>query len=261
MISSSLAALLNQKVDQYNQPEFIADDPVCIPHLFSRKQDIEIMGLWAAVLAWGQRKTIIAKCKELLTLMDNAPYEFVLHHQESDLKRMLAFKHRTFTSTDTLYFLYFFQQFYRQHASLEAAFLPEGYTADTPMEACLTHFHRLFFSLPDAPERTRKHIATPERNSACKRLNLFLRWMVRKDNRGVDFGIWHSLTPAQLICPCDVHVDRVARLLGLIRREATDWKTAVELTESLRSLDPTDPVKYDYALFGLGIEGFASRKI
>ncbi|MEZ4902291.1 MAG: TIGR02757 family protein [Spirosomataceae bacterium] len=231
------------------------NDPISIPHQFSRLQDIEIMGLWAAILAWGQRKTIINKCNELIRLMDGAPYDFIKNHQETDLKRFLNFKHRTFNATDTLYFIEFFKTHYQRHDSLETAFAMALTVDDPHIEKGLVSFHDLFFSLDDFPERTRKHIATPLRKSSCKRLNMFLRWMVRKDDKGVDFGLWKHISPAQLICPCDVHVDRVARKLGLIQRPTTDWQTALELTENLKLLDPNDPVKYDFALFGLGVEG------
>jgi uncharacterized protein (TIGR02757 family) len=255
VIPDFVADLLNTKVEQYNRPGFIPNDPISIPHRFSQRQDIEIMGFWAAVLAWGQRKTIINKCHELITLMDDAPYDFVVNHQESDLKRMLHFKHRTFNATDTLYFLHFFQTYYRSHDTLEDAFVEGLQEGDDDIENALKQFHDRFFALEDSPSRTRKHVATPARGSTCKRLNMFLRWMVRRDDCGVDFGIWQRLSPARLVCPCDVHVDRVARTLGLIQRNQTDWKTAIELTETLRTLDPTDPVKYDFALFGLGVEG------
>ena len=248
-----LKDFLEEKVRQFNRPEFIPEDPVCVPHLFSLKQDREIAGFLAATLAWGQRKTIVNKSKELLGHMDNAPYDFVLNHGEKDLAKLLSFKHRTFNDIDTLYFIEFFGHFYRKHESLEKAFLTGTDSHSENLEAGLVNFHRLFFSLPDFPARTRKHVATPERNSACKRINMFLRWMVRKDDNGVDFGIWHQIKPAQLICPCDLHVDKVARKLGLITRKQTDWKTALELTENLKKLDPHDPVKYDFALFGLGI--------
>ena len=244
-----LKDFLDEKYEQYNRPAFIEEDPISIPHQYKRLQDIEIAGFWAAVLAWGQRKTIINKCTTLFQLMDNAPYDFVVNHQENDLKAFLHFKHRTFNATDTLYFLKFFQAYYQEHASLEEAFLATG----NGMEQALINFHNLFFSLEDYPERTRKHIATPARKSACKRINMFLRWMVRKDDRGVDFGLWKNIKPAQLICPCDVHVDRVARRLGLVTRKQTDWLTAKELTANLLLLDPEDPVKYDFALFGLGV--------
>lgn len=254
-MTNYVVELLEAKVAQYNQPNFIPNDPISIPYQFSKLQDIEIMGFWAAVLAWGQRKTIINKCQELIQLMDGVPYDFVRNHTESDLKRFLNFKHRTFNATDTLYFLHFFRHFYQHHHSLEEAFV-QALPVEAPhVEMGLAGFHELFFSLEDFPERTRKHIATPVRKSSCKRLNMFLRWMVRKDDKGVDFGLWNALKPSQLICPCDVHVDRVARKLGLIQRPTTDWQTALELTENLKQLDPNDPVKYDFALFGLGVEG------
>ena len=255
-MTESVTALLERKYGQYNRPDFIPHDPISIPHRFSRRQDIEIMGFWAAVLAWGQRKTIISKSLELAALMDDAPHDFVLNYQESDLKRFLAFKHRTFNATDTLYFLHFFQDFYKKNDSLEAAFLTENQAAQPTTEGSLVAFHDRFCGLEHFPARTRKHIATPARKSSCKRLNMFLRWMVRQDDRGVDFGIWKKISPAQLVMPCDVHVDRVARHLGLIRRPQTNWQTALELTAALRQLDADDPVKYDFALFGLGIEGF-----
>ncbi len=251
---NNLKAFLDEKVARYNHPSFIANDPISIPHLFSKKQDIELIGLWAAVLAWGQRKTIINKCKELITLMDGAPHDFVINHQARDLQRFLTFKHRTFNATDALYFIAFFKEYYGQYTSLEDAFVAGLSPSDTTIEKGLINFRNLFFSLAYAPARTRKHISTPLANSACKRLTMFLRWMVRKDASGVDFGIWQRISPAQLVCPCDVHVDRVARRLSLITRKQTDWLTALELTANLRQLDPIDPVKYDFALFGLGIE-------
>ncbi|WP_144602610.1 TIGR02757 family protein [Algoriphagus algorifonticola] len=251
---NDIKGFLDEKVELYNQPGFITNDPISIPHRFSKKQDIEISGFFAAILAWGQRKTIINKCVELFEKMDNAPYDFLLHHQEEDLKPFLTFKHRTFNDVDTLYFIHFLSWFYKKHDSLEQAFLLGQNGEIDAMESILSRFHEFFFSLPDAPSRTRKHIATPARKAACKRITMYLRWMVRKDRKGVDFGIWDQINPAQLICPCDLHVDRVARKLGLITRKQTDWLTALELTEQLRTFDPTDPVKYDFALFGLGIE-------
>ncbi len=289
---SELKDFLDAKVEIYNQPNFITLDPISIPHLFTRQQDIEIMGFWSAMLAWGQRVTIINKCKELIALMDGAPYDFIMNHQDTDLKRLLDFKHRTFNATDTLYFIAFFKSHYSNFESLEDAFLPlaqkkdfreeflevsvEGEKpVDSKSEVCLSsklssntvegnlnYFRSYFFSLEDFPRRTIKHVSSPLQKSTCKRLNMFLRWMVRDDNKGVDFGIWKRIKPNQLICPCDVHVDRVARRLGLISRKQTDWQTALELTENLRKLDVNDPVKYDFALFGLGVEEkkFPDRK-
>lgn len=244
---------LDDAVERYNTPAFIAGDPISIPHRFSRLQDREIMGFWAATLAWGQRKTIIQSAARLAELMDNAPYDFILGHTEEDRARFLDFKHRTFQVTDTLWFLEFLQQYYRQNASLEDAFARFLSPADETTEKALTGFHHLFFADPDAPARTRKHVATPERGSSCKRINMFLRWMVRRDNRGVDFGVWPRIQPRQLVIPLDVHVERVARRLGLLTRRQTDWQAALELTARLQAFDPEDPVKYDFALFGLGV--------
>ena len=246
-----LKDFLDSKVDQFNRPTFIEYDPISIPHQYNKKQDIEIAGLFAAVLAWGQRKTIVSKTKELMAMMDNTPYDFLLHHQDKDLHRLEKFRHRTFNGTDTLYFIDFLTRYYKKHESLEDVFLTETVTQNT--ELGLINFHRLFFS-GEFPERTTKHIATPERKSACKRMNMYLRWMVRQDKNGVDFGIWKRISPAQLVCPCDVHVERVARKLELIRSKLLNWQTALELTENLKRFDPLDPVKYDFALFGLGIE-------
>ncbi len=250
---AAIKALLDDRVEKFNQPGFIPNDPVSIPHRFSKKQDIEISGFFASILAWGQRKTIINNCIKLMDLMDNAPHDFILNHQEQDLHRFLGFKHRTFNDTDLLYLLHFFNWYYNQHDTLETAFTGENNKYKTQKER-LMHFHDLVFSLEDAPHRTKKHISTPARKSACKRINMYLRWMVRKDDRGVDFGIWSTMLPADLVCPCDVHVERVARKLGLITRKGMDWLTAEELTDHLRIFDPSDPVKYDYALFGLGVE-------
>jgi uncharacterized protein (TIGR02757 family) len=250
--TQQLFEFLEHKVELYNQPGFIENDPICIPHSFSKPQDIEISGLFAAVLAWGQRVTIIRKCRELMAMMDNSPFDFVLNHKPRDLKRFKDFKHRTFNLTDTLYFIHFLRHHFQKHDSLLNAFgiQPE----DENIGPGLIQFQQNFFGLPEAPHRTRKHIPTPERKSTCKRLSMYLRWMVRKDGKGVDFGLWQSVRMDQLICPCDLHVDRVARMLKLIKRKQTDWQTAVELTANLKRLDPTDPVRYDFALFGLGIE-------
>ena len=253
-MSQGIKYFLDEKVALYNRPNFIELDPISIPHRFIKKQDIEIAGFFAAILAWGQRKTILNKCNELLACMDNSPHDFMVNHTERDLKAFLGFKHRTFNEVDALYFIHFLSWFYRHQDSLEKAFLIGQTGAIDSMESILTQFQRHFFSLEDAPGRTKKHISSPATRSACKRINMYLRWMVRQDEQGVDFGIWKQISPAQLICPCDLHVDRVGRKLGLITRKQTDWGTAVELTQVLRSFDPLDPVKYDFALFGLGVE-------
>lgn len=186
-------------------------------------------------------------------MMDNAPHDFLLHHTIEDLKPFEQFKHRTFNATDTLYFIDWLSVYYKQHDSLENAFLPDSASDRMDTEPHLAHFYHQFFRLEHAPQRTKKHIQTPARKSACKRMNMFLRWMVRHDDRGVDFGLWKNIQPRQLVCPCDLHVDRVARKLGLITRKQTDWLTALELTNELKKMDQNDPVKYDFALFGLGV--------
>lgn len=245
----SLQDFLDKKVDLYNQPFFIPHDPISIPHLFHKKQDIEIAGFFAAIFSWGNRTTIINKSRELMELMEMQPHHFCIHHSSTDLKNLVEFKHRTFNATDLLYFIEFLKTHYSKHESLEQAFSIHG----SNMEEMLAGFHRYFFSLEDAPTRTAKHIATPERGSSCKRLNMFLRWMVRKDDKGVDFGIWETIKPAQLVCPLDLHVSRVAKKLGILQRKQADWQAATELTDYLRTLDNTDPVKYDFALFSMGI--------
>ena len=275
-----LRDFLEKKVLEYNHPSFIGKDPVSVPHRFSRKQDIEIAGLFAAVFAWGNRITIIQKSNELMERMDEAPYDFISNHQPADLKRFLGFKHRTFNSTDLLYFIHFLQNHYQQAGSLESAFTSgtndeklligqaglissekektqaaekKSIHANEHVKNALNIFYKRFFALSDAPERTKKHIASPDKNSTCKRLNMYLRWMVRKDSKGVDFGIWNNISPADLVCPVDLHVARVARSFGLISRKQTDWETAMELTSALRRMDKNDPVKYDFALFSLGV--------
>ncbi len=253
MDDKQLKHFLDAKVALYNQPSFIEKDPISIPHAFTKKQDIEISGLFAAVLAWGNRTTIINNCKKLMGWMDNSPHEFILHHKDTDLKLFLHFAHRTFNTTDLLYFLHFLQYHYRQHNSLEDAFVSAKNYREENVEQALIYFHNYFFSI-EYPERTRKHISTPQRNSACKRLNMYLRWMVRKENRGIDFGIWKKIKPSQLICPLDVHVARVAERLGLIDDIRSNWSNALELTRRLKELNPADPAIYDFALFGLGAE-------
>jgi len=251
--ANSLKDFLDSKVELYNRRDFIKDDPICIPHLFSKKQDIEIAAFFASIFAWGSRKIIINKSKELMQLMKMQPHQFILHHSEKELKNLLQFKHRTFNTTDLLYFIEFLKYHYSKHNSLEDAFSKWMSAKDETIEKALIGFHHYFFSIEDVPPRTKKHIATPEKKSNCKRLNMFLRWMVRTDNNGVDFGIWQKIKPSQLICPVDIHVARVAKRLNLLLRKQTDWSAALELTTYLRTLDPSDPVKYDFALFGLGV--------
>ncbi|MES2701784.1 MAG: TIGR02757 family protein [Bacteroidota bacterium] len=252
MEAKELKIFLDEKAAMYNQPAFIEKDPIVIPHAFSKKQDIEISGLFAAVLAWGNRTTIINNCRKLMDWMGNAPHDFILNHEETDLKPFVHFVHRTFNATDLLYFIHLLQWHYGQHQSLEEAFVPGKKYAGETVEQALVHFHNYFFSI-EHPERTRKHISTPARSSACKRINMYLRWMVRNDKAGVDFGIWKKISPAQLVCPLDVHVARVAERLELLPNNKANWNNALALTAHLRELNPQDPAVYDYALFGLGM--------
>jgi uncharacterized protein (TIGR02757 family) len=252
-LPEALKKFLERKTREYNRPAFIHTDPVSIPHSFKKKQDIEISGFFAAIFAWGNRKTIINKSKELMWLMNNQPYEFCLHHKPADLKRLSEFRHRTFTTTDLLYFISFLHHHYSKNSSLESAFTEKLSGDDPNIEKALTGFHEYFFSLENVPPRTKKHIASPVSGSTCKRLNMFLRWMVRKDECGVDFGVWTKIKPAQLVCPIDLHVARVARKLGLLTRKQTDWKAAIELTQRLKEFDPVDPVRFDLGLFGIGV--------
>lgn len=245
--------ILDEKEFLYNNPTFIPNDPICIPHSYTLKQDVEIMGFFASIFAWGLRATIIKKCRELGNRMDNAPLDFIKNHTESDLRQLLGFKHRTFNDTDLLYCIDFMKRHYSKHQSLEDAFIPDE-QIDWNAENALIYFHNYFFESEHAPKRTGKHISTPARKSACKRLNMYLRWMVRKDNKGVDFGIWNKLRPSDLICPLDLHVERTARNLGIMVRDKSDWLAASELTNTLKLFDSHDPVKYDFALFGISIE-------
>lgn len=250
---NNLKLFLDSKVSLYNRTSFIKSDPISIPYQFTKKQDIEIAGFFAAIFSWGNRTTIINKSTELMQLMNNAPYDYCINHTYNDLKKLLAFKHRTFNATDLLYFIAFFKMHYAKHNSLEIAFTKWMHKKDETVENGLRGFYHYFFSMPHIPERTRKHIASPEKKSSCKRLNMYLRWMVRSDDRHVDFGLWKNISPAQLICPVDVHVARVAKELGILSRQPIDWQAALELTTYLRKLDKADPVKYDFALFGTGV--------
>jgi uncharacterized protein (TIGR02757 family) len=248
MIAQQTRDILEFYHDKYNRVDFIKDDPISIPHRFKKKQDIEIAGLFAATLAWGVRKTILKNAGQLMQLMDNSPHDFIVNHSPKDLIPFTHFVHRTFNSTDLLYFIEFLRHHYAEHETLETLFL------DKDMEHALIKFHHAFFSLPDFPSRTTKHIATPERKSTCKRLNMYLRWMVRKDKNKVDFGIWKKIKISQLMCPLDVHVENYARRLHLIERKQRDWLTVTELTSNLKLIDAEDPVRFDFALFGMGIE-------
>ncbi len=244
-----LKAFLDEKYEAYNNRTFIEADPISIPHRFSRKADIEIAGFLTATIAWGQRPTIIRNSERLMDLMGNAPYEFLLESGPEDLKPFRYFQHRTFNGTDTLHFLKALKHIYETYEDMEAVFHDHLRPGDTNLRNAITGFRKVFFSFPHE-KRTEKHVANPEMGSSAKRLNMFLRWMVRPG--GVDFDLWTSLPTSLLSCPLDVHSGQVARKLGLLKRKQNDWKAVEELDRSLRRLDPEDPVKYDLALFGLG---------
>lgn len=240
---------LEEKASFYNRPGFIVTDPVSVPHRFERKEDIEISGFLTATIAWGQRTTIIRNAGRLMQLMDEEPYLFILNADDTDRDIFSGFSHRTLNAVDCRYFLSSLKNIYLNHGGLEQAF--DAGPGSTILDR-ITRFRALFFELPH-PMRTRKHIADPASGASAKRLNMFLRWMVRNDGRGVDFGFWKSISPADLLCPLDVHSGSVARKLGLLQRKQNDWKAVCELTASLKMMDPHDPVKYDFALFGLGV--------
>lgn len=249
-ISQEVKDLLEEKVALYNNPEFIEADPVFVPHQFHLKEDIEIAGFLAATLAWGNRKTIIRNALRLVHLMGNAPYDFVLNHQEHHLEKFDGYVHRTFNATDARFFVKALQHIYEKEGGLETIFT--RHASKTSMIPAIERLHAIFFSLPH-PLRSKKHVSNPAKGSSSKRINMYLRWMVRNDNRGVDFGLWRSIPPGILSCPLDVHSGSVARSLGLLKRKQNDIKAVMELDNALRYMDRHDPVKYDFALFGLGV--------
>ncbi len=249
-IAPEIKEFLDEMVVKYNNPQFIESDPVSIPHLFQRKEDIEISGFLVATIAWGNRTMILKNGFKLMNLMGNAPYEFIMDHTDDDLDRLDGFVHRTFNQIDLAYFIKALKHIYHTRGGLEPVFA-EAATKDS-MQPAISEFKKKFFTLP-YPERTAKHVSDPERGSAAKRINMFLRWMVRKDNHGVDFGIWKSISPGQLSCPLDVHSGNVARKVGVLTRNQNDSRALEELDFNLRQMDREDPVKYDFALFGLGV--------
>lgn len=254
MNNLELQEFLNEKVALYNNPNFIETDPIQIPHRFSQKEDIEIAGFLTATIAWGNRKMIINNAQKMMVLMGNSPYDFVMNYSENDAEKLQHFVHRTFNSTDFNFFLKALQNIYQNHNGLETVFTK--HQTEVSLQPAISEFKKLFFQLKHQ-SRTQKHISDPNNNSAAKRINMFLRWMIRKDNAGVDFGIWQNISPAKLSCPLDVHSGNVARKLGLLTRNQNDAKALAELDLSLREFDKNDPVKYDFALFGLGVfEGF-----
>ena len=258
MTTTEIKNFLDEKVELYNNPNFIESDPIQIPHLFSQKEDIEIAGFLSATIAWGNRKMIIKNGHRMMDLMGNTPYDFVMSHSKNDLKQLETFVHRTFNSLDFNYFIKSLKNIYSNHNGLETVFYNGqlNNTDSRAMQMAISEFKKVFFELPHLT-RTEKHISDPMGNSAAKRINMFLRWMVRQDNKGVDIGIWKSISPSLLSCPLDVHSGKVARKLGILLRTQNDGKALVELDSKLRIYDPSDPVKYDFALFGLGVfEGF-----
>lgn len=249
MTNQELKEFLDAKVEQYNNPKFIESDPIQIPHQFSKKEDIEIAGFLTSTIAWGKRPMIIKNANRMLEIMGNSPYDFVLNHQENDLKD-IQFVHRTFNAIDFTFFIKSLKNIYQNHYGLEGVF--SLFPSDENNKQTIHQFKKIFFKIPHQ-QRTTKHVSDPMKGSASKRINMFLRWMVRQDNAGVDFGIWNSIPMSKLSCPLDVHSGNVARKLGLLNRKQNDWKALEELDTSLRKLDATDPTKYDFALFGLGV--------
>ncbi|MBN2682981.1 MAG: TIGR02757 family protein [Bacteroidales bacterium] len=241
-----LKDFLESRTILYNQKSFIESDPIQIPHKFKIKEDIEIAGFLTATIAWGNRKSIINNALKLMALMDNAPYQFLMNAKAKDYTRFSGFVHRTFNSTDLLFFLSALKNIYKNHSGLENAFIGNNTFQQ------ISSFRNLFFQTEHFT-RSQRHVSNVTKGSAAKRINMFLRWMVRKDENGVDFGIWNKLKTSDLMIPLDVHSGRVARKLGLLQRKQDDWKAVVELTSKLREFDPNDPVKYDYALFGAGV--------
>lgn len=245
-----LRNFLDEKVLQYNKPDFIELDPIQIPHLYSLKEDIEISGFLAAIISWGNRTSIVKSAKRMMELMGNSPHDFIINHREGHLKRIEGFVHRTFNSTDLLTFISALKHLYRNRNGLEGLF--NQYQTSNSLQPAIHQLKKEFFSVPHL-ERTRKHLPDPLTGSAAKKINMYLRWMIRQDNVGVDFGIWKEISPSILSCPLDVHSGNVARKLGLLNRKQNDAKAVAELDEILRRMDSLDPVKYDFALFGLGI--------
>jgi uncharacterized protein (TIGR02757 family) len=251
IMEQGLKEFLEFKYDQYNRIEFIEDDPIAIPHRYSRKEDIEIAAFLTATLSWGKRSSIIQSSSRLMSLMDDAPWQFISESEPMDINNLSRFVHRTFNRTDCQFFFQSLKNIYIHHGGLEKVF-SEPILWNKTIKESIVHFRNIFLELKHE-FRMEKHIANPAKNASAKRINMFLRWMVRKDNRGVDFGLWNTIQPSQLLCPLDVHTGNVSRKLGLLDRKANDWKSVIELTDNLRIFDEQDPVKYDFALFGLGI--------
>ena len=253
MRHENIRELLDELHDRYNRPEFVADDPISIPHRFDTQEDIEIAGFLAATIAWGNRKAIVKSAGRMIDYMDGAPHDFTMNASEGDLERVLSYVHRTFNGGDFRSFILSLRRIYQNHGTMGAFFEGE-YARSDDMRKAISAFRREFFTPAHAP-RCEKHLSSIDRGAACKRTNMFLRWMVRRDGRGVDFGLWQGIPPAALYLPLDVHSGNTARALGLLSRRQNDWKAVEEVTARLREFDPSDPAKYDFALFGAGIAG------
>jgi uncharacterized protein (TIGR02757 family) len=250
MKQAEIKEFLDEKVEKYNRPSFIETDPIQVPKQFSQKKNIEIAAFLTATISWGNRPAIIKNALRLMNLMNNNPLEFILQASEKEINHLNTFVHRTFNGQDCIYFFHSLKNIYTNYGGLQQVF-ESGFRKNNSVESALKHFHQVFFELPG--ERTRKHIANVERGASAKRLNMFLRWLVRDDNCGVDFGLWKGIPASELMLPLDVHTGNVARKLGILQRKQSDWKAVEEVTETLRKFDRNDPVKYDFALFGLGI--------
>jgi uncharacterized protein (TIGR02757 family) len=253
-----LKEFLDEKVELYNRPSFIELDPISIPHRYSKKEDIEISGFLAATIAWGNRKMILRSSVRMMEILEDSPYEFIVNSSECELDQAVRFVHRTFNLVDLAYFLKALRHIYRNKGGLERIF--ETHKTSDSLQPAIHELHRIFFELPHE-KRTERHVSDPFKGSAAKKINMYLRWMIRKDNKGVDFGIWDSVSPSVLSCPLDVHSGNMARKLGLLKRKQNDSKGVEELDSALRSLDKEDPVKYDFALFGLGVSGELETKL
>ncbi len=250
-MTNNIPSLLNQKVGQYNNPEFIESDPISIPHMFERKEDIEISGFLTSIISWGRRTAIIKSAHQLMELMDNSPYDFLINSNDADLKRFQGFVYRTYNSDDCLFMVTALRNIYLRSENLESI-ATQSFKVNNNMIDVITGLRNAILQTPHL-KRSEKHLANPQTGSAAKRINMYLRWMVRQDDRGVDFGIWKDIPQSHLMCPLDVHSGNVARRFGLLTRKQNDWKAVEELTDNLRTFDQDDPVKYDYALFGMGV--------
>jgi len=246
-----LKNILEENHSKYNCVKFIETDPIQIPHKFSLKEDIEISAFLTSIIAWGLRATIIKNSNQLMQIMDNSPYDFIINSEDSDLKALNNFKHRTFNETDCIYFIHSLKNIYKNHSGLHEVFHSK-YKENNKVDEAIIYFRKIFFELPHL-NRNEKHIGNIAKNSALKKINMFLRWMVRKDNYGVDFGLWNNISPSDLYLPLDIHSGRISRQLGLLTRNNNDWQAVIEITHNLKQFDPYDPVKYDFALFGMDL--------